>query len=847
MSIFRSEEVDLYSISIAKDDCWVVMNELGKMNALHFIDLNSNEQIFNRTFANSIKRCEDAERSFHYIESLCNSFKVRIQKPSTIHQFYYDLSKILEQRGKDKSTYIDDIIHDLGQKEKSLQEHMQKYEGLKLKEKQIVEKKAILQSIPTISAQVDNMSETERPLMGDKVQRILSISGIVERSFAARIKQMIFRSTRGNAYVNFSEAENVIEDEKPILEGKTIITIMYQGGEDLKAKIQKILDVFEIRPIEIQASRTEELKNAQNEYSDNKNVLVTTQNYIIDILQQSCRVEGSSGSLLFFQKWVITQEKTSFFYSNMLKSDGNFFKGLCWCPASSIIDVNSSLTNILGQTSGLSPPQLKKVEKHSLDPHTKLPTNEFTQTFQDIVSTYGVPSYQEINPAFFTIMTFPFLFGVMFGDCCHGVILFFISLYLVCRAEAIEKSQSLLSGLVGARYLLLFCGFFATFCGLIYNDFAGISLRLFNSSYSMTLLKTSSEINVSNSITNYDVNITFSNSSYPFGFDPLWSITTNKLLFENSFKMKISVIFGVCHMTIGILLKFLNNIHYRSILTIVFECIPQIIFLLFLFGFMDLLIIKKWTINWWPIMDKYNQPPPYIITYMTDMFMKFGNTSDNGYPILPFGNKNEMISMNKLLIVVLLLCIPLMLVVKPVILNFTSGGSAKKSEPSLIEDLDRSNSKSQVEIGNLLEGLKSHHHEEFQFGEAFVHQAIETIEFCLGAISNTASYLRLWALSLAHGQLAEVFYGYSIALIFKAPITDDPNAKDLRTYNFFAMVILYIFLAGVTFAILMCIDILECFLHTLRLHWVEFQNKFYKAEGYAFKPYSFETTIMSTK
>ena len=82
------------------------------------------------------------------------------------------------------------------------------------------------------------------------------------------------------------------------------------------------------------------------------------------------------------------------------------------------------------------------------------------------------------------------------------------------------------------------------------------------------------------------------------------------------------------------------------------------------------------------------------------------------------------------------------------------------------------------------------------------------------------------ALSLAHAELAEVFFN-------KVLVTTWNTGNPVMIVVGFAMWL------GATLMVLMAMDVMECFLHALRLHWVEFQSKFYAASGYAFAPFTF--------
>jgi len=98
----------------------------------------------------------------------------------------------------------------------------------------------------------------------------------------------------------------------------------------------------------------------------------------------------------------------------------------------------------------------------------------------------------------------------------------------------------------------------------------------------------------------------------------------------------------------------------------------------------------------------------------------------------------------------------------------------------------------------------------------------------LGGISNTASYLRLWALSLAHAQLSEVFWEKTVIEVGMESSSPMMLFITIGAWSLF------------TIGVLMGMESLSAFLHALRLHWVEFMNKFYAGSGVPFLPFSFD-------
>ncbi|XP_071710237.1 V-type proton ATPase subunit a3-like [Rutidosis leptorrhynchoides] len=799
MDLMRSEPMQLARVIIPMESAHRVISYLGELGFFQFKDLNAEKSPFQRTYATQVKRCGEMARKLRFFrDQMCKA---------GLTSSWSTYSSVIT---------LDELEVKLGDLEAELIEMNGNSEKLQRAYNELLEYKLVLKKAGEVfnsaqkSATAQQREQEHRrversidsPLLLEQMTNDLSkqiklgyVSGLVPRDKSIAFERILFRATRGNVFLKQDSIQEPVIDPVSGQKVEKNVFIVFHSGERAKSKVLKICDAFGANryPFSDDVRQQDQLIT---EVTGKLSELKTT----IDVGQHhwSSVVQAISHQ---FEHWnnLVKKEKSIYHTLNMLSFDvtKKCLVAEGWCP----VFATSQIQNTLMQATIDSNSQVGAIFEilHTKEsPPTYFRTNKFTSAFQEIVNAYGVAKYQEANPGVYTVVTFPFLFAVMFGDWGHGICLFLATLILILRERTYSRQKlgDIMEMAFGGRYVIIMMSIFSIYTGFIYNEFFSVPFELFGPSAYACRDPSCRDATTIGLIKVRD--------TYPFGVDPVWHGTRSELPFLNSLKMKMSILLGVAQMNLGIIMSYFNAKFFQNDIDIWYQFVPQMIFLNSLFGYLSLLIIVKWCTG--SQADLY-----HIMIYM--FLSPMEDLADNQ---LFIGQKYLQL----LLLLLALVAVPWMLIPKPLLLKKQH---EERHRGEAYEPLGSVDYHLEPEVNERSHGG----HEEFQFGEILVHQLIHTIEFVLGSVSNTASYLRLWALSLAHSELSSVFYEKVLILAWG--------------YN--SVVILIIGIIVFIFAtvgVLLVMETLSAFLHALRLHWVEFQNKFYAGDGYNFRPFSFD-------
>ncbi|RLN18147.1 V-type proton ATPase subunit a3-like [Panicum miliaceum] len=802
MDLMRSEAMQLVQVIIPAESAHLTVSYLGDLGLIQFKDLNAEKSPFQRTYAAQIKRCSEMARKLRFLKEQMSKAEISTS-PTQLNETHLE---------------FDDLEIKLGELEAELTEVNANNEKLQRTYNELLEYNTVLQKAGEffysaqrsaaaqqreIEANQSGQTSLESPLLEQEMSmdpskqvKLGSLSGLVPKEKAMAFERILFRATRGNIFLRQEPIDELVTD--PVSGEKVAKNafVIFYSGERAKAKILKICDAFNANRYPFPEDVTKQL-HAVQEVSGRISELKAT----IDMgLAHRDSILKSIAS--DFEQWnhLAKREKAIYHTLNMLSVDvtKKCLVAEGWSPVFASVQIQDALQRATVDSKS-QVGSIFQVLNTKESPPTYFQTNKFTSAFQEIVDAYGVAKYQEANPGVFTIVTFPFLFAVMFGDWGHGICLLLATLYLIIREKklASQKLGDIMEMMFGGRYVIFMMALFSIYTGLIYNEFFSVPFELFGkSAYACR------DPSCRDATTEGLVKV---RGTYPFGVDPVWHGSRSELPFLNSLKMKMSILLGVAQMNLGILMSYFNAKFFRNSLNVWYQFIPQLIFLNSLFGYLSLLIIIKWCTG--SKADLY-----HVMIYMF-----LSPTDELGENQLFSGQKTVQL----VLLLLALVSVPWMLIPKPILLKKQHEQRHQGHQYAMLQDTDESVG---AELGEHHD--ESHDHEEFEFSEVFVHQLIHTIEFVLGAVSNTASYLRLWALSLAHSELSTVFYDKVLLLAW-------------GMNNVIFLIIGIIVFVCATIGVLLVMETLSAFLHALRLHWVEFQNKFYEGDGYKFAPFSF--------
>jgi V-type H+-transporting ATPase subunit a len=551
------------------------------------------------------------------------------------------------------------------------------------------------------------------------------VAGVIPRERMGAFERILWRTLRGNLYMNQSEIPEPIINPENNEETSKNVFIIFAHGKEIIAKIRKIseslgADLYSVD--ENSELRRDQIREVNTRLSDLASVLKNTESTLDAELT-------AIGRNLAAWMVVIKKEKATYETLNKFSYDHQrkTLIAEAWAPTNGLGLIKSTLSDV-NERAGLSVPTIVNQIKTTKTPPTYFKTNRFTLGFQTIIDAYGTIKYREVNPALPAIVTFPFMFAVMFGDAGHGIILLLAASAMIYFERRLERSKldELFSMMFYGRYIVLMMGIFSIYTGLLYCDAFSLALPWFKS---MWVWDDNGKGPNASRVEGY---------TYPFGLDYRWHDTENDLLFSNSYKMKLSILLGWCHMTFSLMWSLVNARYFKTKIDIWGNFVPGMIFFQSIFGYLAFTIVYKWSIDW----PARGESPPSLLNMLIFMFLQPGTLEPGSSPLYPGQAMVQVV-----LLLLALVCVPILLFLKPFYLRYEHNkaralgyrGIGETNRVSALDDDDEEDGRplngGRDSFGNDDDGIAmitqdighGEDHEEFEFSEVMIHQVIHTI------------------------------------------------------------------------------------------------------------------------
>ncbi|MHA1237701.1 MAG: V-type ATP synthase subunit I [Candidatus Odinarchaeia archaeon] len=409
-------------------------------------------------------------------------------------------------------------------------------------------------------------------------------------------------------------------------------------------------------------------------------------------------------------------------------------------------DAEKLKTQILKVTGNKAVVVIHSVDAKKPNPPTLLKNPSGAKPCQILTEGYAIPSYREIDPTILMTITFPIMFGMMFGDIGHGLILLVAAVLGYVAKLKKMKFGGMIDWWIKASPLMITCAISSIFFGILFGEFLGYSI--YSEPWYITIAQPFAPLRDALvalfRFYDFDEGIQIlTNPAWP-GYAEL---PPNGPIFFSPFHhpwllFVLSVIIGSMHITAGLIMGVINNIREGKYKKAFFD---RAVWIWFYLGLVWLVFNRGLTFtNWFATLSLLD--PAFLVFILPIIVMIFGKF--------------------------------------------------------------------------VVEGAM-----ESIFG---------TFEVLVASISNTISYARILALNMVHAGFAKTFINLGAPGIYYGHAAAECGYIIVElTPGYFMNMFIGLFL-------IMSLESLLSFINTLRLHWVEWFLKFYKGEGYKFKPFKIE-------